>query len=238
MDNITKRKTKEKYQESVEEVPEEIVDLRIDKTKDYIFYENEVEFFPDDDIDQRDVFFNFTTLANLNTTLHDEQSKMFLNSVVKIDDVEIPEETTYEKNDLGYYSFKYREYSDNKFNKYVSLIVNDYDYDIINGSKIASIKSYIVDITTGKLVDSATLLQEFNLTEEKIIEQVQKRLSDTQVLDEDTQVIDIEGTIESLKNATYDGGLKALSISKNGNLAINFIVKSNKINYNDSIEIN
>ena len=64
-----------------------------------------------------------------------------------------------------------------------------------------------------------------------------QRLNDTQVLDGDTQVIDIEGTISDIKNSEY-GTVKSLSISKTGNLVINFIVKSNRINYNDSIELN
>ena len=38
-------------------------------------------------------------------------------------------------------------------------------------------------------------------------------------------------------DGTY-GTNKALNISKNGKLMINFIVKSNKINYNDNIELN
>jgi len=50
-------------------------------------------------------------------------------------------------------------------------------------------------------------------------------------------VIDTENTINDIKNGIY-GTNKALSISKNGKLVINFIVKSNKINYNDSIELN
>ena len=43
--------------------------------------------------------------------------------------------------------------------------------------------------------------------------------------------------VNDIKNGIYVTN-KALSISKNGKLVINFIVKSNKINYNDSIELN
>ena len=70
-----------------------------------------------------------------------------------------------------------------------------------------------------------------------IIESLNKRLADTQVLDGEVGVIDTENTIIDFKNGTF-GTNKALSISKNGKLVINFIVKSNKINYNDSIELN
>ena len=81
------------------------------------------------------------------------------------------------------------------------------------------------------------MLQTFSITDDKIIENVNKRLGDTQVLDGDIGVINTESTINDIKNGQY-GVDKALSISKNGKLAINFIVKSNKINYNDSVELN
>ena len=63
------------------------------------------------------------------------------------------------------------------------------------------------------------------------------RLNDTQVLNEGSEVIDIEGTINAIETGEY-GTVKSLSISKTGELVINFIVKSNVINYNDSIELN
>jgi hypothetical protein len=217
---------------------EEIVDLRIDNTKDYIYYENESEFFSLQDIIKSDVVLNFTTQTNLTATLKNEVASMFDASITKISDTTIPEGVEYQKNDLDYYSFKYREYSDNKFENYVSLVVLDYSYDIINGSKIESIKSYVIDKSTGNIIDNEKLLQDFNMTEDKIIEQIKTRLNNTQVLDDNTNVINIDETITQIKESSYDSGVKALSISKNGNLTINFIVKSNKINYNDSIELN
>ena len=100
-----------------------------------------------------------------------------------------------------------------------------------------TLKSININKKTGKEVTNEELLEAFNISEDTIIESVKKRLNDTQVLDEDVQVIDIDSTIESIKNGAYDVE-KALSVSKNGKLMINFIVKSNKINYNDYIEIN
>ena len=94
----------------------------------------------------------------------------------------------------------------------------DYDYNCVNGSVPTNIKSYVINKDNGNIITN-------------------KRLADTQVLDGEVGVIDTENTINDFKNGTF-GTNKALSISKNGKLVINFIVKSNKINYNDSIELN
>ncbi len=98
-------------------------------------------------------------------------------------------------------------------------------------------KSYVIDKNTGKQIDNETLLKTFDVTESKILDLVKKRLDFSQTLDEDeSQVIDVDGTVNSFNDGKYNVN-KSLSISKNGKLTINYIVKSNKINYNDSIEI-
>ena len=213
-----------------------VTDLRIDLTKDYVYYENTEEFLEEAEIHKEDVILNFKTLTELNTSLHNELEAMYSN-IVNISDANIPNSVEYENNSKGIYSVLYREYVDQKFDNLQSLVILDYKYNVVDGSIIDNIKSYIVNINTGELVDSDTLLNTFNITDEAIIDAVTKRLNDTQVLDGDIQVIDINGTIDSIKNSDYNSGIKALSISKNGKLMLNFIVKSNKINYNDSVEI-
>ena len=117
------------------------------------------------------------------------------------------------------------------------MIIKDYDYNCVNSSIPKNVKSYVIDIKNGNIISNDELLKKYNVSEESIIEQVKKRLEDTQILDEEVQIIDIDGTLNEVKSGTY-GINKALSVSKNGKLMINFIVKSNKINYNDSIELN
>ena len=114
--------------------------------------------------------------------------------------------------------------------------MNTYDYTCGVGSKIKSIKSYVVNKKTGALLTNQELLDSFGVSEDTIYESVQKRLNNTQVLDGEEQVINISETLNNLKSSDY-GVNKALSVSKNGKLMLNFIVISNKINYNDSIEI-
>ncbi len=205
-------------------------DMRIDSTKDYVYYENSEEII--DEIYKEDAVLNFKGLENINAELHQELNEIS-NTKAYYTNQELPEGTTCDNN---LYSFTYREYSDNTFNDYVSLVVNTYDYTCGVGSKIKSIKSYVVNKKTGELLTNQELLDSFGVSEDTIYESVQKRLNNTQVLDGEEQVINISETLNNLKSSDY-GVNKALSVSKNGKLMLNFIVISNKINYNDSIEI-
>lgn len=210
---------------------QEITDIRINKKKDYIYFENTTEII--NDIFKQDVIFNIKGLENYNNTLHNELEELSKNEV-KVTNEEIPEGITCE-NDL--YSFTYRDYDLIEYGDYKSLIIKDYAYNCVNSSIPKNVKSYVIDIKNGNIISNDELLKKYNVSEESIIEQVKKRLEDTQILDEEVQIIDIDGTLNEVKSGTY-GINKALSVSKNGKLMINFIVKSNKINYNDSIELN
>lgn len=226
MDYMTKEeKTVVKTKEN------DVLDLRIDKNKDFIYYENSEEISHELVIE--DAVINIIGLENINNALHSELVSIN-NSKVTYSNQELPEGVTCED---GIYAMKFRDYQDISYSKYLTLLVNDYDYSCLSGNIPTSRKSYVVNKETGKIISDEELLQIFNVTEDQIYEGVKKRLENTQTLDEENQVIDINGTLENLKNGSY-GINKALSVSKNGKLTINFIVKSNKINYNDSIEIN
>ena len=224
-----------KNRENDDDAITEIKEIRIDNTKDYIYYENASDLLEEEHIEKRDVVINIKGFENINKTLK-EELEAFEEEQVTLDEVTLSDTNTC-TNDANLYSFLYREYEDTTFGDYISLVINDFTYNCLDGNKIENIKGYVINKNTGDIYTPEELLDKFSITEESIIEQVRKRLNDTQVLDKDIQVIDIEGTISDIKNGTY-GTVKSLSISKTGNLVINFIVKSNRINYNDSIELN
>ena len=206
-------------------------DVRIDVTKDYLYYENAEEFLEEAEIEKQDVVLNFTSQKDLNSSLHQELENLY-NTVTYIKDNPIPKGTSYIQNEKGIYSVMYRDYIDNSYGDYVSLVVLDFKFDVINDSVINKIKGYVIRKSTGELMET------FNVTESTIIEKVKKRLNDSQVLEEGETVIDIDSTIKSIKDNDYYKGVKTLSINKNGKLTLNFIVKTNEINYNDSVELN
>ena len=214
----------------------ELKEVRIDTTKDYIYYENITDILHEEHISKEDVVINVKGFESVNEKLKEELVSLSSNQVL-IADAQLTDDTTCMQNKEGLYSFNYREYNDTQFGDYISLVINDFSYKCTTGSRIENIKSYVINKNSGEEITEDTLLNEFNITEDAIIDAIRKRLNDTQVLDEGEQVIDIEGTINDIKNGEYNK-VKALSISKNGKLVINFIVKSNRINYNDSIELN
>ena len=212
----------------------EVKEIRIDATKDYIYYENSTDILHEEHIVKEDVVINIKGFEATNTSLA-EELESFSQEQVLIPDADIPEGSVC-TNEENLYSFPYREYEDTVFGDYISLVINDFTYNCLNGSRIDNIKGYVIDRNTGEIISEETLLDEFAITEDDILTQVRERLNDTQVLDGDTQVIDIEGTISDIASGEY-GTVKSLSVSKTGELVINFIVKSNRINYNDSIEL-
>ena len=171
---------------------QEITDIRMNKKKDYIYFENTTEII--NDIFKQDVIFNIKGLENYNNTLHNELEELSKNEV-KVTTEEIPEGITCE-NDL--YSFTYRDYDLIEYGDYKSLIIKDYDYNCVNSSIPKNVKSYVIDIKNGNIISNDELLKKYNVSEESIIEQVKKRLEDTQILDEDVQIIDIDGTLNEV----------------------------------------
>ena len=208
-----------------------VEDIRINKEKDYIYFDNAKELI--DDIYEQDVIINVKGFESVNSSLHDELVAL-RNDTVTVNDASASNDTVCE-NDLA--KFSYRDYQNTEFGDYASVVIKTYSYTCPDKNLPKTLKSININKKTGKEVTNEELLESFNISEDTIIESIKKRLNDTQVLDEDVQVIDIDSTIESIKNGAYDVE-KALSVSKNGKLMINFIVKSNKINYNDYIEIN
>ena len=227
------------YQEKPKEENESITELkeiRLDSTKEYIYFENSEEFLPEEEIYKEDVIINIKGFENINEELKAEMQN-FYQDVTYIKDIELPEDAICTNNEKGIYSFSNREYATNEYDNYISLVITDYDYNCVDGNVAQNIKSYVISKEDGKQITEEKLLEKFKVSENLIFEKIEERLNDTQVLDQDEQIIDISGTLENIKTQEY-GTIKALSIDKNGNLMINFIVKSNKINYNDSIRLN
>lgn len=213
----------------------ELKEIRIDTTKDYIYYENTEDILPEEHIEKQDVIINIKGFESINEELASELVS-YEEEQVSLDDVTL-EEGTVCSNEANLYSFPYREYEDTTFGNYISLVINDFTYNCTTGNRIENIKGYVIDKNTGDVYTPTELLEKFGVTEDEILTQIRERLNDTQVLNEGSEVIDIDGTINDIENGEY-GIVKSLSVSKTGELVINFIVKSNLINYNDSIELN
>ena len=219
--------TQEKKVENESSKPTEVKkDLRLDKSKDYIYYDNEEEVIASQEIEFMDVHFNLESMQEVNGRLKSEMDSMRKSIKYTKDVSDIPEDA--ETNEEGIYSLEFRDYNDFFSPDYISLLVMDYTYDIVNGPNPTSIESYVVEKATGRRILGDELLKSYNLTMDEVKTKVQKRVSDTQTLDND---IDVEGTMNNFN-------IFALYINKLGDLEITFVVKSSAGNYNDSIVLN
>lgn len=207
----------------------EIMDYRIDKSKDYIYYENVNSLIPEEDINSSNIVINLINFNDLNNQLNEENNTLN-NNIKYVKDMNLDENKKIKENEKGIYSINYREYENNTFNNYINLIVKDYKYDVENGIIPIDIKSYIIDKDTNKLLTKEKILEIFNTDWDTIQNKIKERLQNTQILVEGENVINIDETLKGLDKCS-------LTVSKNGNLKASFIVQSEKNIYNDNIEL-
>lgn len=203
-------------------------DYRIDTEKDYIYYDNATRVIEEYEIDYQDVHINLECAKNITSTLNQEEAT-FRNSIKYVKDVEIPSDVTYEENENGIYSLKYREYASYTYKDYISLVVQDNSFDIINITVPENIKAYTFDKKENKILSEQDLLEKYETTMDKIKEKIKIKLNAEQQTVEDMPLINVDKTLSNLNYALY--------INKIGKLEINYIVNSTKQNYYDNIVI-
>ena len=203
-------------------------DYRIDSEKDYIYYDNATRVIEEYEIDYQDVHINLECARDITNTLNQEETA-FRNSIKYVKDVEIPSDTTYEENENGIYSLKYREYASYAYKDYISLVVQDNSFDVINITAPENIKAYTFDKKENKILSENDLLEKYDTTMDKIKDKIKTKLNAEQQTVDDMPLINVDKTLSNLNYALY--------INKIGKLEINYIVNSTKQNYYDNIVI-
>lgn len=199
-------------------------DIRIDKNKDYIYYENEVLKNETRDITYQDVVFNFNSkdAKTIETFLNNEREtneKTYKTiSEVELTDEE-KEKILYKESDV--YEAIYNKYTRYFYKNYATIVNNTFEYNCIDGNKNIDVSAYVFDINTGNLLSKSRLMEDFNITLDKIKEIIQEKLEKEQTIIEDIPQIDITATLNSLDNdSDY-----ALYVNKSGYLVINYFIK-------------
>lgn len=208
---------------------EEIADLRLDKTKDFIYYENEQAVLEELGISYVDVKFNFDSMSAVNNTLSQE-SNALKRTVKYTKDMDIELDENVNENEKGIYSLEYRDYNDYSNGSYVSLLIKNYKYDIVNGINATSVSSYVVDKNNATQVSNDTLLSASNLDMDQVKAKIKEKLEKSKIVNAQDFEIDIDSTVNNL--ATY-----ALYYNKNNKLEIAFVVKTNKNSYVEVLEL-
>lgn len=227
---LTKYLTSDTQKKQIQK--EEANKLKVDESKDFIYFENVVPISEDPEIVHKDIIINIKGNDTVNEILKSEMDNIRL-SVKKISESEVDatREMLYADGDI-FYSLE-RNYSSYESSKYFSLLVVDSEFSCYTGSTIKNVKSYNYSLSNGKQISNQTLLEYNHLTIDDVKYKINEKLNADQLEFGEENIISVEDTLNaiSLDNA-------ALYVNKTGKLVISIIVKTNQESYNDTIELN
>lgn len=194
-------------------------DIRLDKTKDYIYYSDVNVVEGELDIEYKNININFEDKEGVAAIVNKENEEMSKTPVY--------DETNEEANYNHLISAKFAKYEIIHYVDYVTLVVNKYSFDYKTIITTLGSDVYVFDKTTGKLYNNDELLSKFSINKYDINEKVKTYLNDKNLVSEENK-IDVEQTISN--NTKYN-----LYVDKLGRLVISILVKAEKSDYNDII---
>ena len=205
---------------------------KVDQTKDFIYYEEE------EVISQELSFVYKYPVVNLNSEdarkvtaiikdLVDQKKASLLRIDAKPEDVSCTTSTDIyqaEIVDFGVFSYE----------NYITLVVYVSPYSCESGlSTIVEMQSYIFDVTTGELVSNEELLKKYRTTLAEVKLLIREDLMENQTYVEGIPYILIDETITSFKENVNT----ILYMDESGELVMKYVVKTNGVDYNDTISI-
>lgn len=194
-------------------------DIRLDKTKDYIYYSDVNVVEGELDIEYKNININFEDKDGVAAIVNKENEEMSKSPVY--------DETNEEANYNHLISAKFAKYEIIHYVDYITLVVNKYSFDYKTIITTLGSDAYVFDKTTGKLYNNDELLSKFSVNKDDINEKVKTYLNDKNLVSEENK-IDVEKTISN--NTKYN-----LYVDKLGRLVISILVKAEKSDYNDII---
>lgn len=197
---------------------EKDTDIRIDKTKEYIYFTNLNVIEDELDIEYKDININFEDKENIQNIIN-EENKEFYESV-KYD----------ENNEKAIYNHlvnaKFNKFDIFYYSNYISIVKNTYSFDYENLVTFIQSKAYVFDKKTGKLYNNDELLSIFNINKDNIKNTLTTYLNDQNLITDNP--INVDETINNISN--YE-----LYVDKLGRLVTTILVKGEQSDYNDII---
>lgn len=197
---------------------EKDTDIRIDETKEYIYFTNLNVIESELDIEYKDIVINFEDKENIQNEINTE-NKEFSESV-KYD----------ESNEKAIYnhlvSAKFNKFDIFYYSNYISIVKNTYSFDYENLVTFIQSKAYVFDKKTGKLFNNDELLSIFNINKDDIKGVITTYLNDQNLITDNP--INVDETINNISN--YE-----LYVDKLGRLVVTILVKGEQSDYNDVI---
>lgn len=214
------------YEEKEEEIITEISDYRLDKTKDYVYFTNIEYPITGSLISTQDIVINLSGFEYLSEILNDSEDE-YADLVTYESSYEFSSEDVLFSNEEGIYSITYREYTVVEYDKYISIIISDYEYDIVNLTNLISIEVYVIDKTNKVLLNEDEILDMYETNVEDIKTNV-KEVLDAKVYS--GEEINVDDTIDNFEYILYP--------NKVGSLEVLYTVLSTNNNYYDKLVIN
>ena len=213
-------------QESFFAMPAKETDYRLDKSKDFIYYDTEEVILEKLNVGYKKIYINLASGKSTAERLNAEALEL-KKSIKYIKDVEIPEKTEYEENEEGIYSLDYREYVEYDYEDYITILAKDSSYNVIEGSVPKDIKAYVFNKKEDKLLTETEILTKYNATLDAIKEKIKIKLNAEQETVDEEPLYNINETLDNFKYS--------LAINKIGRLEINYIIRSTKTDFYDNI---
>ncbi len=214
-------KKSEKLKNVVDKKVTEIkdTDIRLDKTKDYIYFSDVNVIEGELDIEYKNININFEDKDGIAAVINKENEEMSKTPVY--------DETIEEANYNHLISAKFAKYEMIYYADYISLVVNKYSFDYKTIITTLGSDVYVFDKTSGKLYNNDELLSKYNVNKDDIKVKVETYLNDKNLVSNEN-IIDVTQTIDNITK--YN-----LYVDKLGRLVISVLVKAEKSDYNDTI---
>ena len=189
---------------------EEKKSIKIDDSKDYIYYTDIEVLDSDNSLEYKTININIDNSEA--KAIQDELNSNMLNIKASLNK---DDEGNIISTDMVSYDYVINS-------KYISLGVTNFSY-LQNEEQLTRsiVKHYVFDVTTGKLLTNRDILKKENITDQEVRVKIREYIKD----DED---VDIDATL----NSEY-----SLSISKDDKVVVNTVVKTSNMDYNVSIEM-
>ncbi len=215
-----------------EQEPVSYSNLKVDQTKDFVYYEQE------ENISQELSLVYKYPVVNLNSEgakevtatikdLVDQKKTTLLRMQAKPADIVCTTSTDiYQAEIVDFGIFSY--------DNYITLVVYVSPYSCVSGlSTIVEMQSYTFSVITGELVFFEELLKMYRTTLSEMKLLVREELMENQTYVEGVPYIRIDETIASFKENVN----MIFYVDESGELVMKYVVKTNGVDYNDTISI-
>lgn len=182
--------------------------IKLDSSKNYIYYTNEEVLSDKEDITYKDLN------ININSKEAKEIQDKFNNQMI-----EIKKNVVYENDVLK--EAEVLDYTYTTTTKYLSLIVSNYIIDNKEEIKDSAMLYYVFDLSDGKLLTNQELIKREGLSDQQIRKTIREYF-------QNDETVDIDATL----NQDY-----SLTFTSDGKVQINVLVKTSDKEYYTNIEM-